>query len=650
MQGISDLADIERIEAIELSQRNLPSSTYELVARSAEKSPLDPAIHFFLSHKDLKNSKSISYKEFLASITSTSNLLRKIGVERNSTVSILLPNLPQTCVSILAAETAGIASPLNPILEVSAIKGLISASNSNVVLCLAPLPGTDIYDKTIQALSEIERDFSLITVDLKKYLGAIKRFGLGLAKKKLKLPTLPANVELLGDFDELSAKENSESLDFSDLPQHHDRASLFHTGGTTGGPKLAIHSQLNEVANTWMATIASGVEDEKSVFFCGLPYFHVNAFTVTGLVPWSNGGSVVIGTPRGYRGEGVISNFWEIASHFKINYFSGVPTIYSRLLQNIPEGIDLSSIKYALCGAAPLSQELATRFEKTTGITLLEGYGLTEATCVVSINPSLGARKVGSVGIRLPYSELKIALTRDGNYLRDAEAGEIGRVLLKGPHVFEGYLNSSHNDHVWFKTHINESESWLDTGDLGYLDEDDFLWLTGRSKDIIIRGGHNIDPSSIESILEKHKDVEQAVVIGRPHADLGEVPVAFVKLIPGHSTSSLELTIYSRQKIQEKQAIPENIQIVEEFPLTQIGKVHRPSLRSGEIKLVFEDTLSKIEGISTASVTVGPDSENGTRADLDITIKPGVDYAQIQKQISASLSNFAIFYTTRLTT
>ncbi len=649
MQGIRDLSDIVAIESVPLAERGLPENTYDLVARSTNSNASAIALQFFLSVKDIEKSVSYSYAEFLGKITQTANYLRSIGIERDSSLNLILPNLPQTLFLMIGGETAGVISPLNPTLEVEGLRRLIEGSRSDLVVTLAPLPGTDIYQNTIAALEGLKGKYKLITVDPGHFLGGIKRTGLKWARKKLNLPKIPDNVDLIGDFDSLVETSSPKALSFSDLPKADDIASMFHTGGTTGQPKLALHSHRNEVCNSWMGSVAAGVETSGFVFLCGLPLFHCNAFTVTGLVPWMFGNTVVLGTPKGFRGEGMIDDFAKVVSYFKINFFSGVPTIYSRLLEKLPERSDLSSLRYALCGAAPLSEKLVESFESKTGVTILEGYGLTESNCIATVNPSEGSRKVGSVGLRLPYSSLLIAQSREGNFLREAGPGEIGRVLLKGPHIFPGYLDSDHNSGVWFETSIDD-EVWLDTGDLGYLDSDGFLWLTGRSKDIIIRGGHNIDPSNVEKLLEDHKDVERAIVIARPSSDLGEVPVAYVTLLPGHQTSSLELTIYSRQHLPEKQSIPETIYVVDELPLTQVGKVHRPTLRHQQIKAVFEEEISKLQGVVSTDVKVVSDPEHGTKAEISIKTHTSVDYAQFQRELSAALGRYTIFYTTTLST
>ena len=265
--------------------------------------------------------------------------------------------------------------------------------------------------------------------------------------------------------------------------------------------------------------------------FCGLPLFHVNGQLVTGLQIWLRGDHVVLATPEGYRGKNVIARFWDIVAHYRVNTFSGVPTIYSALL-NVPlGGADISSLEYAVCGAAPMPAKLIEDFEAKTGVKIVEGYGLTEGGCVSAVNPPSGERRAGSIGLRIPYQQMISAvLDETGRFVRRADPNEIGSILINGPNVFRGYLDPGHNAGLWVEI---DGEKWLNTGDLGRQDPDGYFWLTGRRKELIIRGGHNIDPKIIEDALQTHPAVLLTAAVGSPDAYAGELPVAYVQLKPG---------------------------------------------------------------------------------------------------------------------
>ncbi|MEE8584398.1 MAG: AMP-binding protein [Acidobacteriota bacterium] len=310
------------------------------------------------------------------------------------------------------------------------------------------------------------------------------------------------------------------------------------------------------------------------VTLCGLPLFHTNAVIVTGLVQFSRGAQVVLLTPQGYRDPAVLEHFYEIVEHFGAVSFSAVPTVYSRLLEIPRQGRDLSSLRFAICGAAPMPTQVFEAFQEATGIRILEGYGLTEGTCVSSCNPKDGQRRIGSIGFRVPYQKMKvIQLDANGRRVRDCQPNEAGVIAIQGPNVFSGYVQEEAN------RGIRPEAGWLNTGDLGRCDAEGYFWITGRHKDLIIRGGHNIDPAVIEEALHSHPSVALAAAVGRPDPDLGEVPVAFVTLKPGASSQEGDLLAHCRQHLDEPAAQPKAIRILSEIPATPVGKVYKPALR-----------------------------------------------------------------------
>jgi fatty-acyl-CoA synthase len=417
-------------------------------------------------------------------------------------------------------------------------------------------------------------------------------------------------------------------LDFQRARQAHSRAamrhvrvfdpdatsSLFCTGGTTGAPKIAMRSHRNEISDTYqVAAMNPESAAPDKVVFCGLPLFHVNAGLVTGLVPFSAGGHVVLGTPMGYRGNDVIRNFWKIVEHYRINFFSGVPTVYGALL-NVPvNGAEIGCLEYDLCGAAPMPVELFHRFERMTGVKILEGYGLTEGTCVSAVNPPAGERKIGSIGLRLPHQEMiAVQLGDDGAYLRDCVVDEVGVIAIRGPNVFKGYVDPEHERGLWIRR--DAGPRWLNTGDLGRQDADGYFWLTGRKKELIIRGGHNIDPATIEAPMQTHEAIELCAAIGRPDAHAGEVPVLYVQLRDGEQASVEALLQYAREVIAERAALPKAVHIVEALPLTAVGKIFKPALRAREIESVVRATISEFTDVAVERLEVRHDQRRGLLA------------------------------------
>ncbi|WP_236209321.1 acyl-CoA synthetase [Pseudomonas tohonis] len=621
---ITSLRDIELIEQVSLQQRGMPDSTYELIRQSARRAPDAIAMTFLMQGTADEAPWQLSYGELLAQVTRTANAFHRLGVRPGKAVSFLLPNLPHTHFTLWGGEAAGIVNAINPLLDPEHIAELVRAADSEVLVTLAPFPGTDLWDKVAGLRDELPGLKAIVTVDLANYLPEPQRSGL-----KAQRGALPEGVL---DFDELIAGCPDDHLESGRVIAPDDIASYFHTGGTTGTPKLAPHSHRNEVAMAMILayTINLGPDD---VTLCGLPLFHVNGVMVTGLAPFFSGAQVLLATPQGYRNTALIQNFWTIIERYRVSFFSGVPTIYAGLLQVPSEGHDLSSLRYALCGAAPMPVELIRQFEAKTGLTLIEGYGLTEGTCGSCGNPSAGERRPGSIGLRMPYCEVAIkVLDEQGAFLRDARANEIGNVCLRGITVFKGYLQAGKNAGIWV------DGDWFNTGDLGRMDADGYIWLTGRSKDLIIRGGHNIDPQMIEEALHGHPAVAMAAAVGKPDEKAGELPVVYVQLKPGQQASEAELLAHAADHVPERAAVPKDVWIIDALPVTAVGKTFKPTLRHDAIRRVFEQVLAPLA--PGLSVEVRADDRHGQLAHIRV---PDL-HDQRRRALEQRLAGFAVRY------
>jgi len=589
--AVSGLADVLAIETRDPELSSSDTCSYALLAQGMALDPDAPALSFFLRSEDYKAPFTWTQREWFGGITQTANMLRALGLERGDVVAFVLPNLPETHWSIWGGEAAGIAFAINPLLEAGMMLELMAAAKPKLVITLAPNPGFDLWDKVSSILPQLASVKTVLTVNALRYLRGPDGVPLG-ANAPASGPDHVGQIPVLDFHAQLNTAPSGE-LAFS-APSSDEVASYFCTGGTTGTPKIAVRSHRTEVANVMelAATIGPQFAAPGRTVFCGLPLFHVNAQLVTGLLPWSKGAHVVLGTPQGYRAPGLLPNFWALVEHYKLNWFSGVPTIYSALLQ-VPRGEhDLSSLSFAVCGASPMPKELITHFERASGVKILEGYGLTEGGCVSSINPPAGECKVGSIGIRLPWQDMRpVVLGEGGAYLRDAHVGEVGTLVVKGPNLFKGYLNPVHNTGLWVDIPDADGANarWLNTGDLGRVDEEGYFWLTGRTKELIIRGGHNIDPKMIEEPLHAHPAVALAAAIGRPDAHAGEVPVVYVQLRPGASVSADELMDYARAQVAEKAAIPKRIHLVPNLPITAVGKIFKPALAEKEMESVLRE-------------------------------------------------------------
>ncbi|MFF4544668.1 AMP-binding protein [Streptomyces sp. NPDC001406] len=373
---------------------------------------------------------------------------------------------------------------------------------------------------------------------------------------------------------------------------------------------------------------ANSVLDEDSVVLAALPLFHVNVLVVTLLAPLLRGQQVVWAGPAGYRDPALYTDFWRIVEHYRIATMSAVPTVYS-VLTTCPVDADISSMRCAMVGASALPEGVRTGFETATGIPLLEGYGLTEATCA-GVRGFLGVRRPGSVGRRLPYQDIRIV---DGE--RDVPAGSVGSVLISGPTVFPGHVEGRDDDGHRISSQGKVVDGWLDTGDLGYLDEYGFLHLTGRAKDLIVRGGHNIDPRVIEDALLAHRAVTGAQAVGQPDGRAGEVPAAYVTLCDG-TVGEDDLRAWAAAHVSEAAAAPKAVRVLDALPVTAVGKPYKLALRADATRRVLTEVLGDIEDVTEVSA----DAESGA-VTVTVTLRAPAG-AGVMAEVERRVGHFAV--------
>ncbi|MCV6613587.1 MAG: acyl-CoA synthetase [Cellvibrionaceae bacterium] len=589
---------LAEIETTPIEDRIQHNSTYELIQQQAQNYEDKTALTFILQGTADEEPIRYSYRQLFGKITQTANALHRLGVGKHDTVSMLLPNLPHTHFTIWGSEAAGIFNPINPLLEVEHIAAILNEAQTKVLVTLAPFPGTELWDKAKAVAERVPSLSHILAVDMAKFLPA-ELAGALTAERE------PYLSESVLDFDDTIAAHNDRGLDSGRVFALDDICSYFHTGGTTGTPKLAPHNHLNELAMVWQ--MGHGFElDQNGVALNGLPLFHVNAVFVTGLATWAAGAEVLLASPQGYRNPAVIKDFWRLVEKYRVSFFSCVPTILSALMEVPMDDSDVSSLDFCLCGAAPLAVETIRKFEAQTGLIILEGYGQTEGTCATSANPIDGLRPAGAVGQRLPYMNIRIVEVDDnGRWLRDCEIDEPGVIAINGPTVFSGYKQPEQNNGQWVQ------DGWFNTGDLGRLDKNGYLWLTGRSKDLIIRGGHNIDPQMIEEVFYTHPAVAEAVAIGKPDKRVGEIPVVYIQLKTKAQVSEDEFIEFAMGSIAERAAVPKEIHFIEAMPVTAVGKVFKPDLRNDIVAKVVDSHLSQVLAEHRASYTVAASKKHG---------------------------------------
>ncbi|WP_433563253.1 class I adenylate-forming enzyme family protein [Nocardia sp. CA-151230] len=339
-------------------------------------------------------------------------------------------------------------------------------------------------------------------------------------------------------------------------------ALLVYTSGTTGRPKGVMLDHANLLAMCGMVIDALDLNESDHSLLV-LPLFHVNGIVVSVLSPLLAGGRTTV------AGRFDAGSFFDRIEKARPTYFSAVPTIYA-MLADRPADVHPapSSVRFGICGAAPASIGVLAKFEARYGIPVVEGYGLSEGTCASTLNPVAGHRKPGTVGLPLPGQRIRI-LGPDGD---DAPVGEAGEVLISGPNVMRGYLNRPE------ATAATVVDGWLHTGDIGRLDEDGYLVLVDRAKDMIIRGGENIYPKEIETVVYQLPEIAEAAVVGRPDSVYGEQPILFAALTAGAVLDADGIREHARRGLA-KYKLPVAISILDQLPKNAVGKIDKPALR-----------------------------------------------------------------------
>ncbi|MGB7603256.1 MAG: AMP-binding protein, partial [Candidatus Sulfotelmatobacter sp.] len=445
------------------------------------------------------------------------------------------------------------------------------------------------------------------------------------------------------DFDRHLERMEKAASCASARPSVHaeEVAAYVHSGGTSGLPKIVKLSHGNISYRHWTLQLAMQLSLGE-VVLQDTPIFHVGGIAGRCLPMLACGASLVIPSLMGARDKRYVANYWKFVERFRVTRLSGVPTTLSALARLPPQGEDLSCLRpNFVTGSTALPISVRREFERVSGVRILNSYGLTENTASVAIELRDGDSKPGSSGVPLPYTRVRAA--RFGAAEDDWRAcppDEIGMLQVKGPGVSLGYVGNVPSAHT--------ADGWLTTGDLGRLDSDGVLYVTGRAKDIIIRGGHNIDPGSIEDALLRSPQVLHAAAVGKPDSYAGELPVAYVQLVPGSRVTDVELIALASQHIAERAAIPKEIYVIDRIPLTDAGKPAKVALRQDAARRVFRIALNHaLEGsLATEAwdVEVGAHSVHGTLVTISLGRDSDLDPSAIEARIAEVMSRYSFAY------
>jgi fatty-acyl-CoA synthase len=559
---IRDESDIVAIERDGLAAFLPHPSPFALIEASARQYPDRPAVRYVVKPGASETDRVLSYSEFAGRIRQAANLFHRLGVGTNDAVAILAPHVLSTQIALWAAELTGRACPINPMLAPEHVVSLLRASGARIAIVLGANGDLDIWTKLVPALREAGFLSHILDCDADA-------------------PTSGSD----GSFEELLARENADRLDFTISGDDDAIAAFFHTGGTTGAPKLAVHTRRNQAFVGRAAALMYGIAPDD-VLINGFPLFHVAGAFVYGLSVFAAGGSILIPTRLGMRNRAFVDNIWKQAAHYGVTAIGGVPTVMSALMA-VPVNADISSLRLMLTGGSPLPTELADAFERTIGKPVRNILGMTECAGVVTIEPFLGPRTAGSTGLRLPFTEVRAfpAASPAIDFSAPCPSGVTGVLALRGPNVSPGYSDAARNAGTF-------EHGWLVSGDLGHVDAEGRVFVTGRAKDVIIRGAHNIDPALIEEALLQHSDVALAAAIGQPDSYAGELPVAYVTLKAGATVNAEALLAFVAPRVGEPASRPKWIAVLRDMPLTPIGKIYKPALRVLAARRAIEDALA----------------------------------------------------------
>jgi len=607
-------AEVKAFESVPYADRIAAASTYDAIRLGAAHDPDAPAIQFLPTASVQDTPIVISHRQFIGRVTQTANAFHGLGVGPGDVVSFLLPLLPQSLFTLFGAQAAGIANPVNPLLEPHQIAEILEAAQTKVLVTLGPTEGTDIWEKVMKVRAGLSHLTAIVQVNG---------------------PGNPADG--IHSFDALIAGQPADRLVSGRQIAASDVAAYFHTGGTTGTPKLVRHTHGNQVYQAWACNLVLKSTPGRNLLF-GMPLFHVGGSLSQALAALSGGNCLVVLSPAGWRNPAALRNLWPLVERYKPELLSSVPTILAAALMSPVGEADLSSLKYFAGGGSAIPVAVASALQERFKSPVIEVYGMTETASVHTLSYPDRPIRLGSVGHPVPYSRVRIVkVDADGRCLGDCAPNEIGVVTMSGPGVFSGYLNEVHNRGAFIEP------GWVNSGDLGRLDEDGYLWITGRAKDLVIRGGHNIDPLPIEEVLYQHPGVALAAVIGQPDAYAGELPLAYVQLKPDATVAAGELEQWVRERTPERAAVPVEIIPIDPMPLTGVGKVFKPQLRWDAARRVFARALAPLadKGIR-CDVSVGAHGTHGSIATVTIHDVPPAQRETVASMVHERLDPFVI--------
>jgi len=606
----SDFAAVSEREPMSM----IPARTILACIRAAARNDPDKPALVLLERPDPESEvRSFTYAELVAGIERAATLFAASSPDTPPVVSVICPLLPEALMAIWGAETVGIANPMNPFLEVDAVAAIMNTIAATVLITGTSAHGSGAWDKLDEIVSRVPTLRAVFT------LGA---------------PDDPR------DFSAALSAAPEPRLDVLALRNGDEDATYMPTGGTTGVPKLVRQNQEKQLLDAWLMGALNGAARDEVVGH-GMPNFHVGGLVAISLRAMMFGQTLVMLTPDGFRNAGVVREFWPILRRFGITNIIATPTTAAALLSDRGADSDGTRLHTFGCGGSTIPTELLNAFHRRFGVYLREVWGMTEFHGVTTGHFDNGERPVvGSVGKAFPYHEVAVVNIVDGKYAGPIKAGERGILVVKGVCVGSGYFGNERATSEFFVADMPDGAIWANTGDIGTVDEQGFVWVFGREKDLIVRGGHKIDPRVIEEALQHHPDVLVSAAIGQPDLTRGEMPIAYVQLKSGADVSSADLIQFCANRISERAAKPIDVIVLPKMPITGAGKIAKPALRTDALARVALRTASTVVG-ETQVVGIEIDEKGAKRKRVIISVlAPTEKRGELDEKLRAAFLGF----------
>ena len=566
----------------------------DLIARGAAANPQGLALVYLRTPTD-DDPAMMTYDQLMGLLAAAADWYRKLGIGPSDSVAILAPATPATFVALWAATVVGVSKPLNLLFSREAIASQLNATKAKLLLVPPPeLPG-GLYQRV---------------EDLMKEVPSLKR-----------IVVIPADGSVSFDGETLKPDPNWRATIGAASAGEADRiAAMLPTGGTTGQPKIAKLSNRNMVASAVASMLAINLTPSDRALVA-LPLFHVGGAFVGSLASLAAGATICLPTSIGMRNPEVVTHFWKILERWAITFTAIVPTSLGAVAEVPLDGADLSKLRFVGTGASTCPPEIERRFLSAWGgDAIRQVYGMTEYSGAITQVPHDKQPDAASVG--LPVALTRVGVLADGT-IYEGSRSPMGELVVRGPQVFAGYVDPTQTERVFY-------QDWLRTGDLCRIEPSGQVLVTGRIKDLIIRGGHNIDPMMIEEAALQFPGISMAAAVGRPDPYSGEVPMLFVMPVRGAAIDPAAFADFITERLAEASARPKAIEIMPEIPVTPVGKIFKPRLRELAAEQAVRQLLATQTSFLASDVRAFTDPHRGLVVEV-ITNGGSADRASVER-------------------